>query len=160
MKRVIGSVFAILGAIGVTLSPSVSLATTSVSLPGIAGAAWIPSESTCFSTPSTSNRVTNTGCSGGHAWLVPMSFTANSSAGSSLSFAASGAGSGTAAQCKYVVRATNDTSVSVGSTASISGSDIFVGSFVVGAGSVNRTLHMDCVLFQNGFGLTAVTQSF
>jgi hypothetical protein len=153
MKRAIATVLGFLGIAGVIFTPSASLALTFTNLAALGGNAWIPSEDTCFATPSTSNRVTNTGCSGGHAWLVPLSVAVVQSNPVFVSFRASAAGSGSAAQCKYVVRSVNDGAVSAGSLASVSGSNVGLGSFVV---QTDQTVHIDCVLFQNGFGLTSV----
>jgi hypothetical protein len=118
--------------------------------PALIGAAWLTSEVGCFTKPAFSNRVTNTACSGGRSWLTPitLSWTGNTV------FRASGAGAGAAPACRFVLRSAGDGSVALGGQVSVTSTDNLLGSFSVPA--VSTTGHIDCILQQNGRGLTAV----
>ncbi|HEY8943397.1 MAG TPA: hypothetical protein VIM73_04000 [Polyangiaceae bacterium] len=125
------------------------------STPAIAGRAWLPGEAGCFSTPSFSNRVTNTACAGSRSWLVPITtnrFVVGISVNHTIR--ASSAGAGAAPQCRFVMRNASDSSGSLGGLVSV-GTLSLLGSPLVTPSS-GETLHVDCTLAQNGRGLTSV----
>jgi hypothetical protein len=131
-------------------------ASTDQATPAIAGAAWIPGEATCFSTPSFSNRVTNTGCAGSRSWLVPIHSIRTGVPLTVTHFLdASSGGAGAAPQCRFVRRVANDSSGSLGGLVAVGGTQISLGSVAM-TPSASDTLHVDCTLAQNGRGLTSV----
>jgi hypothetical protein len=119
------------------------------SIPAIAGAAWLPGEATCFSTPSFSNRVTNTACAGSRSWLVPIHVRPSAN----LEVRASSAGAGAAPQCRTVHRSGTDASVSLGGLVGV-GADTLLANHNVNVSS--QTIHIDCTLAQNAKGLSAI----
>ena len=132
------------------------------STPAIAGRPWIFGEASCFSSPAHSSRITNTGgtgCpnpTGGKSWFVPIHAIQPAVPQTVTHFVrASAGGSGTAPSCKFVRRSATDSSGQLGAPTDVTGALISLGSVQV-TPSAGDTLHVDCILFANGKGLTSV----
>jgi hypothetical protein len=132
-------------------------------VPGLAGAAWQASEATCFNTSSFSTAVKNT-CSGGRSWLVPLtiSWSGTTFFRASSTFAGGQCGPNPCIPvlpqptCRYVVRDAKDAELKLGSATTIGSPNTSLGSFSVPA---NSSGHIDCVLPQNGYGLSQIRWS-
>jgi hypothetical protein len=125
------------------------------SVPAHAGHAWLPTEINCFTTPSFSNKVTNT-CPNPRSWLVPITtHRAGVPISASHQVFASSAGAGTAPSCRIVYRTAADGSGSVGAPVNVNGATASLGTVTITPGA-GESLHVDCLLAQNGKALTSV----
>jgi hypothetical protein len=132
-------------------------------VPGLAGAAWLAGEATCFTKASFSSAVRNTACSGNRSWLVPMTLSWSGTTVFRASSTFAGGMCGTnpciptlpAPTCRYVVRDSKDVELKLGAATAV-GTTTSLGSFSVPA---NASGHVDCILPQNSYGLTQVRWS-
>jgi hypothetical protein len=152
MRRTVLSVLAVLGTMAATVGPA-----GADTLPAMAGRPYIPSEATCFSTPGFSNRVSNPGCPNNRSWLIPLPLRWTGQTW----FRASSTHPAPPAipvlpdpVCRYVLRAPDDASVSLGNPVTITGQNILLGSPTVSSNTT--TGHIDCMFPQNSSALTQV----
>jgi hypothetical protein len=134
------------------------------STPAVAGRPFIAAEAGCFSSPGFSSRITNTGAippntcpsAGSKSWFIPIhAIQPAAPEGVTHSLWASSAGAGTAPTCRFIRRNPQDSGGHTGGAVQVTGALIFLGNTLV-APAQGDTVHVDCLLVQNGRGMTSV----
>ena len=147
MRRSTACILALLGTI-VAAAPATVMADT---FPAITGRPLVGSEEICFQGADNSSRVTNFGCATSPAprWFVPavLRWTGNTT------FRASSTGVGVSPTCRASVRSAGDTQLFLTGLVTVSGSDVFLGTFNVT--STTSTANVMCNLEQGGRSLTS-----
>jgi hypothetical protein len=134
-------------AAAVLTTPDVARADT---LPATGGHAAFWSEATCFT--SVWNRVQNTGCAGEHWYIVPITLRTATFASTTWTFRASSTDTGTAANCRVVLRLADNSALAMSNMIPVTTDNIIFQQTV----SQLSAAQYECTMGQNQKSLVQV----